>query len=81
MYMGFNWLDPLVGGTDPKTADNARKLRQAISIAVDQEEFISIFQNGRGVAAQGPIPPGIFGHREGPAGINRQVYDLSLIHI
>lgn len=74
-YMGFNWLDPLVGGADPKTAEAARKLRQAISIAIDQEEFISIFQNGRGVAAQGPIPPGIFGHREGSAGINPHMYD------
>ncbi len=75
MYMGFNWLDPVVGGADPKTAERGRKLRQAISIAIDQEEFISIFQNGRGVAAQGLIPPGIFGHREGPAGINRHSYD------
>ncbi len=75
MYMGFNWLDPLVGGADPKTAERARKLRQAISIAIDQEEFISIFQNGRGIAAQGLIPPGIFGHREGAAGINRHSYD------
>jgi len=75
MYMGFNWLDPLVGGIDPKTAESARKLRQAISIALDQEEFISIFQNGRGVAAQGPIPPGIFGYREGAAGINHHMYD------
>jgi ABC-type transport system substrate-binding protein len=38
------------------------------------EEFISIFQNGRGQAAQGPLPPGIFGHREGEAGINPYVY-------
>ncbi len=75
MYMGFNWLDPLVGGADPKTAERARKLRQAISIAIDQEEFISIFQNGRGIAAQGLIPPGIFGHREGATGINRHSYD------
>lgn len=74
-YMGFNWLDPLVGGSDQRTAERARKLRQAISIAIDQEEFISIFQNGRGVAAQGPIPPGIFGYREGEAGINRYMYD------
>ncbi len=75
MYMGFNWLDPVVGGADPKTVERARKLRHAISIAIDQEEFISIFQNGRGLAAQGPIPPGIFGYREGAAGINRSVYD------
>lgn len=74
-YMGFNWLDPLVGGSNPATAERARKLRQAISIILDQEEFISIFQNGRGVAAQGPIPPGIFGYREGAEGINHTMYD------
>ena len=50
-------------------------MRQAIAIAVDFEEFISIFANGRGIAAQSPIPPGIFGYREGEAGINRYVYD------
>ncbi len=71
MYTGFNWLDPVVGGS----SERARKLRQAISIAVDFEEFISIFANGRGVAAQSPIPPGIFGYREGRAGINPVVYD------
>ncbi|MBS3936670.1 MAG: ABC transporter substrate-binding protein [Sulfuritalea sp.] len=70
-YMGFNMLDPLVGGDGVA----ARKLRQAIAIAIDQEEFISIFMNGRGVAAQSPIPPGIFGYREGRAGINPRVYD------
>ena len=71
LYTGFNWLDPVVGGS----SERARKLRQAISIAVDFEEFISIFANGRGVAAQSPIPPGIFGYREGKAGINPVVYD------
>jgi oligopeptide transport system substrate-binding protein len=55
--------------------ERARKLRQAIAIAVDFEEFISIFANGRGIAAQSPIPPGIFGYRDGEAGINRYVYD------
>ncbi|MBN2886883.1 MAG: ABC transporter substrate-binding protein, partial [Chromatiaceae bacterium] len=69
-YMGFNMLDPVVGGE----SERARLLRRAISIAVDFEEFISIFTNGRGVAAQGPLPPGIFGHREGEAGINPFVY-------
>ena len=71
MYMGFNWLDPVVGGN----SERARKLRQAISIAMDWEEYISIFANGRGIAAQSPIPPGIFGYRDGEAGINRYVYD------
>ena len=75
MYMGFNALDPTVGGTDVKNAERARKLRLAIAIAIDQEEFISIFLNGRGIAAQSPIPPGIFGYREGAAGIDPQMYD------
>jgi len=70
-YMGFNWLDPLVGGN----SERATKLRQAIAIAIDQEEFISIFQNGRGIPAQGPLPPGIFGYREGREGINSMMYD------
>ncbi len=70
-YVGFNMLDPIVGGASTR----ARKLRQALSIAVDIEEMISIFSNGRGVAAQGPLPPGIFGHRPGEAGVNPVVYD------
>ena len=70
-YMGFNWLDPVTGGG----TERARKIRQAISIAIDQEEFISIFLNGRGIAAQGPLPPGIFGYREGQDGINPEIYD------
>lgn len=74
-YMGFNWLDPLVGGMDPATAERARKLRQAVGIAIDQEQFISIFQNGRGVPAQSPLPPGIFGYREGREGMNPVMYD------
>lgn len=70
-YMGFNMKDPVVGGE----SDRARKLRQAISIAIDYEEYISIFLNGRGIPAQGPLPPGIFGYREGEQGINPYVYD------
>ncbi len=71
MYTGFNWLDPVVGGN----SDRATKLRRAIAIAVDFEEFISIFANGRGISAQSPIPPGIFGFKEGGDGINRYVND------
>ena len=70
-YMAFNMLDPVVGGT----SERARKLRQAISIAVDYEEYVSIFQNGRGIPGNGPIPPGIFGYRDGEAGMNPVVYD------
>ncbi|MFQ5543041.1 MAG: ABC transporter substrate-binding protein [Nitrospiria bacterium] len=70
-YMAFNMLDPVVGGY----TDAARKLRQAIAIAIDQEESISIFRNGRGIAMQGPLPPGIFGYKEGKKGINPYVYE------
>ena len=79
MYTGFNWLDAVVGESCASVAvcdpERARKLRQAIAIAVDFEEFVSIFANGRGVTAQSPIPPGIFGYRDGEAGINHYVYD------
>ncbi len=71
LYMGFNMRDSIVGGD----SEQARLLRQAISIAVDYEEYISIFANGRGISAQGPIPPGIFGHIEGKAGVNPVVYE------
>ena len=71
LYMAFNMLDPVVGGN----SERARKLRHAISVALDFEEMISIFRNGRGVAAQGPIPPGIFGYRDGREGMNPYVYD------
>ena len=70
-YMGFNMLDPIVGGKSQR----AQLLRRAISIAVDYEDYISIFANGRGVVAQGIIPPGIFGHVEGKMGINPYVYE------
>lgn len=70
-YMGFNMLDNVVGGN----SERARKLRQAISIAVNYDENIAIFYNGRGVSAQGPIPPGIYGYKEGKEGINPYVYE------
>ena len=69
-YMGFNMADPVVGGD----TERARLLRRAISIAVDFEEFISIFANGRGVVAHGILPPGIYGHKAGLDGINPYVY-------
>jgi ABC-type transport system substrate-binding protein len=70
-YMGFNMLDPVVGGD----SERARKLRQAISMVIDYEEYISIFANGRGIPAQGPVPPGIYGYVDGQAGINPYVYE------
>ena len=69
-YMGFNMADEVIVGDSGR----ARLLRRAISITVDYEEYISIFANGRGKPAQGPIPPGIFGNVQGEAGINPYVY-------
>ncbi len=83
-YLAFNMLDPVVGGLsepgsavlpDPVMQERARKLRQAIAIAYNQEEAISIFANGRGEVAQSPIPPGIFGYQSGQRGINSYVFD------
>ncbi|MBA2653654.1 MAG: ABC transporter substrate-binding protein [Gammaproteobacteria bacterium] len=69
-YMGFNMRDDVVGGN----SERARKLRLAISLAVDFEEYINIFLNGRGLPAQGPIPPGIFGYETGAPGINNYLF-------
>lgn len=71
IYLAFNMLDDTVGGY---TAAK-QKLRQAISIVLDYEEYIEIFLNGRGVSSQSPIPPGIFGYEEGEVGMNPYVYD------
>ncbi|MDD2863722.1 MAG: ABC transporter substrate-binding protein [Methylococcales bacterium] len=70
-YLGFNMLDATVGGA----SESARKLRLAIAIAVDYEEYISIFMNGRGVPAQGILPEGIYGYADGEAGLNTAVYE------
>ncbi len=65
-YLGANWLDPVVGGN----SERSRKLRQALAVAVDWEEYLSIFANGRGVPSHSPVAPGIFGYRDGAAGTN-----------
>jgi ABC-type transport system substrate-binding protein len=56
-YLAFNMADPTFGGTD----DKHKKLRQAISLAVDSQEFIDIAKQGNGLAAQWMLPPGLFG--------------------
>ncbi len=69
-YFGFNMLDPVVGrGGTPEQQARNRKLRQALSIAIDWEEgYGRIFVGKGGVAAHGPVPPGLFGSREGQPG-------------
>jgi len=70
-YLGVNWQDPVVGGSQGGVAaERARKLRQALAIAVDWEEYLSIFANGRGVPSHSPLAPGIFGYRDGPESVN-----------
>jgi oligopeptide transport system substrate-binding protein len=59
-YLAFNMRDPTVGGYEPKK----RKLRQAISMAIDVQSSIDLFNSGLGRQAQFLIPPGIFGYDE-----------------
>jgi ABC-type transport system substrate-binding protein len=79
-YLGFNWFDPVVGkGDTPEQQVKNRKLRQALSIAIDWEEgYQRIFRNRGGDAAHGPIPPGVFGARNGntPEGYNPVTHRL-----
>ncbi len=76
-YFGFNWKDPVVGlGDTPEQQIRNRKLRQALSIAYNWEEYVAIFENDQAQVAYGPVPPGILGYQAGLAGINRVVYDV-----
>src|SRR5690606_33017229 len=76
-YLGFNWLDPVVGkGDTPEQQEKNRKLRLALSIAFNWEQFVSIFQNDEAQVAYGPVPPGVLGYQEPPAGLNPYVYSL-----
>lgn len=56
-YITFNMRDPILGKNKP--------LRQALSLAYDTDLFNEIYQNGRAINAQGPLPPGIFGYDPG----------------
>ncbi|MBU6260380.1 MAG: ABC transporter substrate-binding protein [Burkholderiales bacterium] len=71
-FIAFNMLDPVIGDSDdPVTKERHRKLRQAISIAIDWEEYSKVFPQKAGVTAMSPLPPGIYGSREGtPEGID-----------
>ncbi|MEE8580284.1 MAG: ABC transporter substrate-binding protein, partial [Myxococcota bacterium] len=60
-YIGFNMDDPTVGSAG---AARARKLRQAMSLVIDVGDYTRIFLNGRGIPAQSPLPPSIFGYDE-----------------
>ena len=77
-YIGFNWLDPVVGkGKTAADVERHRKLRQALEIAVNWEEYSDLFEQlGKaGPAATGPVPPAVFGFRTGREGMNPIAYD------
>ncbi len=53
-YICFNFEDPVLG--------KQKALRQAMSLAYDAKQGMELFYNGRGVHANSPIPPGLFGY-------------------
>jgi oligopeptide transport system substrate-binding protein len=58
-YLAFNMEDAVVGHV---AGDRGKKLRQAMSLAIDSKEFNRVFANGRGIPAQSPVPPGTYGY-------------------
>ncbi|MEZ6123027.1 MAG: ABC transporter substrate-binding protein [Planctomycetaceae bacterium] len=61
IFKMFNMEDELLGGNSPEK----KKLRQAISLAMDWDEVNQAFYNGLNVVYDGPIPPGMAGHPDG----------------
>ena len=62
-HFGFNWLDPVVGlGKTPEDQIRNKKLRQALAIAFDFEEYVSIFEDDRAQVNHSVVVPGLFGN-------------------
>jgi ABC-type transport system substrate-binding protein len=57
-YLAFNMEDPTFGGYAPEK----RKLRQAISLAVDSQSYVELMNQGLGVKADFLIPRGLGGY-------------------
>jgi ABC-type transport system substrate-binding protein len=76
--VGFNMLDPTLGGGDTAEGQaRARKLRQAIAIAIDWDEYSKIFPKKGGQTAMSPLPAGIPGSRDGtPEGLNPMTHRI-----
>lgn len=53
-YIGFNMKDPVLGKN--------KELRRAMALAINVDEYIKKFDNGRGIPALSPIPPGLDGY-------------------
>ncbi len=77
-FIGFNMLDPVIGwGDTPEQRERHRKLRQAISIAIDWEEHSKVFPKSAGETAMSLLPQGVFGSRHGtPEGLNPVTHKL-----
>jgi ABC-type transport system substrate-binding protein len=75
-FIAFNMLDPVVGdGADAVQKEKNRKLRQALSIAIDWAEWSKVFPELAGSESMSPLPPGIPGSRDGtPEGVNPYVF-------
>lgn len=69
-YIGYNMDDATVGRA---AGVRGRKLRQAMSLVIDSKQYLDLFENGRGVPAQSPLPPGLFGHEAAYVNPYRQV--------
>jgi ABC-type transport system substrate-binding protein len=73
-YLAFNMEDPTYGGYTPEK----RKLRQAISLAIDSESYVGLMNQGLGVKADFLIPRGLGGYD--PSFTNPyRVYDPALV--
>jgi ABC-type transport system substrate-binding protein len=77
-WISFNMLDPVIGwGENEAQRERNRKLRQAITIAIDWEEYSKVFPRKAGVTAMSLLPEGIPGSREGtPEGVNPVTHRL-----
>ncbi|MEK8032807.1 ABC transporter substrate-binding protein [Ideonella sp. DXS29W] len=71
-FIAFNMIDPVIGwGDNEAQRERNRKLRQAITIAIDWEEYSKVFPKKAGETAMSLLPEGIPGSREGtPEGVN-----------
>jgi ABC-type transport system substrate-binding protein len=83
-FIGFNMQDPQIGhGDTPEHQLRNRKLRQAISIAIDWEEYSKVFPKKGGETAMGPLPDGLFGSKhntlEGVNPVTHKVVDGKVV--
>jgi ABC-type transport system substrate-binding protein len=77
-YLGFNWLDPVVGrATRPSSSAQPQAAPGPVHRHRLGRGLRPIFRNKGGVAAHGPVPPGVFGSREAqPGGFNPITHHL-----